>query len=77
MLAGLLLGFNLIAKNNMTFKNALCLASVRSIVIAPAMVVALIIILINPLWGRSILTYNKYLGIYSDCKSASCSIRAE
>ena len=47
MLAGLLLGFNLIAKNNMTFKNALCLASVRSIVIAPAMVVALIIILIN------------------------------
>ena len=45
MLAGLLLGFNLIAKNNMTFKNALCLASVRSIVIAPAMVV------INPLWG--------------------------
>ena len=51
MLAGLLLGFNLIAKNNMTFKNALCLASVRSIVIAPAMVVALIIILINPLWG--------------------------
>lgn len=43
MLAGLLLGFNLIAKNNMTFKNALCLASVRSIVIAPAMVVALII----------------------------------
>lgn len=51
MLAGLLLGFNLIAKNNMTFKNALCLVSVRSIVIAPAMVVALIIILINPLWG--------------------------
>lgn len=51
MLAGLLLGFNLIAKNNMTFKNALCLASVRSIVIAPAMVVTLIIILINPLWG--------------------------
>ena len=51
MLAGLLLGLNLIAKNNMTFKNALCLASVRSIVIAPAMVVALIIILINPLWG--------------------------
>ena len=51
MLAGLLLGFNLIAKNNMTFKNALCLASVRSIVIAPAMVVALIIILINPAWG--------------------------
>ena len=51
MLAGILLGFNLIAKNNMTFKNALCLASVRSIVIAPAMVVALIIILINPLWG--------------------------
>ena len=51
MLAGLLLGFNLIAKNNMTFKNALCLVSVRSIVIAPAMVVALIIILINPAWG--------------------------
>ena len=51
MLAGLLLGFNLIAKNNMTFKNALCLVSVRSIVIAPAMVVTLIIILINPLWG--------------------------
>ena len=51
MLAGLLLGFNLIAKNNMTFKNALCLGSVRSIVIAPAMVVALIIILINPAWG--------------------------
>ena len=51
MLAGLLLGFNLIAKNNMTFKNALCLVSVRSIVIVPAMVVALIIILINPAWG--------------------------
>ena len=51
MLAGLLLGFNLIAKNNMTFKNALCLVSVRSIVIAPAMVVALIIILINAAWG--------------------------
>ena len=51
MLAGLLLGFYLIAKNNMTFKNALCLVSVRSIVIAPAMVVALIIILINPAWG--------------------------
>ena len=51
MLAGLLLGFNLIAKNNMTFKNALCLVSVRSIVIAQAMVVALIIILINPAWG--------------------------
>ena len=51
MLAGLLLAFNSIAKNKMTFKNALCLASVRSIVLVPAMVVTWVIILINPVFG--------------------------
>ena len=51
MLAGLLLAFNCIAKNRMTFKNALCLASVRSIVLAPAMVVTWLLILINPVFG--------------------------
>lgn len=51
MLAGLLLAFNCIAKNKMTFKNALCLASVRSIVLAPAMVVTWLLILINPVFG--------------------------
>ena len=51
MLAGLILGFNAIAKNHMTFKNALCLASVRSIVLAPAMVVAWILTIINPFFG--------------------------
>ncbi len=52
--AGLLFAFNNIAKNKMTFQNALCLASVRSIVLVPAMVVAWGIILINPMLGGSV-----------------------
>ena len=51
MLAGLILAFNCIAKNHMTFKNALCLTSVRSIILAPAMVVTWVLMLINPIFG--------------------------
>ena len=77
MLAGLLLGFNLIAKDNMTFKNALCLVSVRSIVIAPAMVVALIIILINPAWGKPAYLSGRLHGKDQDIgRSFPCGRRA-
>lgn len=69
MLAGLLLAFNLIAKNKMNFKQALCLASVRGVILIPAMGVALIFVLISPLYGGIFAVLINLYGIIAMMKA--------
>ena len=50
-LAGILLGANLLAKNNISFAMAVGTVAVRSIVMIPATLVSLIVMLISPAYG--------------------------
>ncbi len=69
MLAALLLAFNAIAKNKMNFKQALCLAAVRGVILIPAMGVALLFVLINPLFGAMFTVIINVYGIIAMIKA--------
>lgn len=69
MLAALILAFNAIAKNKMNFKQALCLAAVRGVILIPAMGVALLFVLIHPVFGAIVTIVINIYGIIAMIKA--------